>query len=127
LTIALVAVLGETLTDLLEPWPIKIVVDNILQSKELPPLLGGIVTGLFGLNNTDAIVNFAVAAVAFIAIVGALSSHFEKYLTTSVSQWVAHDLRRTLYHHIQLSRQSICRQQGGLAQWEARKCRAIRF
>ena len=48
-----------------------------------------------------AMVNFAVAAVARIAIVGAISSYFEKYLTTSVSQWVAHDLRRTLYHHIQ--------------------------
>jgi subfamily B ATP-binding cassette protein MsbA len=100
LTIALVAVLGETLTDILEPWPIKIVVDNILQSKKLPPVLGGIVTGLFG-QNTGAIVDFAVAAVALIAIVGAVSSYVEKYLTTSVSQWVAHDLRRTLYHHIQ--------------------------
>ncbi len=45
--------------------------------------------------------NFAVAAVALIAIVGAVSSYVEKYLTTSVGQWVAHDLRRTLYHHIQ--------------------------
>jgi ATP-binding cassette subfamily B protein len=100
LTIALVAVLGETLTDILEPWPIKIVVDNILQSKKLPSVLSGIVTGLFG-SNTDAIVYFAVAAVAVIAIVGAVSSYVEKYLTTSVSQWVGHDLRRTLYHHIQ--------------------------
>ena len=41
LTIALVAVLGETLTDILEPWPIKIVVDNVLQSKKLPAALGG--------------------------------------------------------------------------------------
>jgi subfamily B ATP-binding cassette protein MsbA len=100
LTIALVAVLGETLTDILDPWPIKIVVDNILQSKKLPAVLGGIVSALFG-HNAYAIVNFAVAAVAVIAIVGAVSSYFEKYLTTSVSQWVAHDLRRTLYHHIQ--------------------------
>ena len=100
LTIALVAVLGETLTDILQPWPIKIVVDNILQSKKLPALLGGLVTGLFG-HNANAILSFAVAAVAVIAIVGALSSFLEKYLTTSVSQWVAHDLRRTLYHHIQ--------------------------
>ena len=100
LTIALVGVLGETLTDILDPWPIKIVVDNILQSKKLPAVLGGIVTGLFG-QNAYAIVNFAVAAVATIAIVGAVSSYVEKYLTTSVSQWVAHDLRRTLYHHIQ--------------------------
>lgn len=100
LTIALVAVLGETLTDILDPWPIKIVVDNILQQKKLPAVLGGIVTGLFG-HNAYAIVNFAVAAVAVIAIVGAVSAYVEKYLTTSVSQWVAHDLRRTLYHHIQ--------------------------
>ena len=100
LTIALVAVLGETLTDILEPWPIKIVVDNILQSKKLPSVLGGIVTGLFG-SNAGAVLYFAVAAVALIAIVGAVSSYVEKYLTTSVSQWVGHDLRRTLYHHIQ--------------------------
>jgi subfamily B ATP-binding cassette protein MsbA len=100
LTFALLAVLGETLTDILEPWPIKIVVDNILQSKKLPAVLGGIVSSLFG-HNAYAVVNFAVAAVAVIAIVGAVSAYFEKYLTTSVSQWVAHDLRRTLYHHIQ--------------------------
>lgn len=99
LSIALVAVLGETLTDILEPWPIKIVVDNILQSKKLPGWLGGTITGLFG-ENQYAIVNFAVAAVALIAVVGAVSSYFERYLTTSVSQWVGHDLRRTLYHHI---------------------------
>jgi len=100
LTIALVAVVGETLTDILEPWPIKIVVDNILQSKKLPSVLGWIVTGLFG-SNAGAVLYFAVAAVALIAIVGAVSSYVEKYLTTSVSQWVGHDLRRTLYHHIQ--------------------------
>src|SRR5579864_3193792 len=100
LTIALVAVLGESLTAILDPWPIKIVVDNILQSKKLPGLLGGMVAEMFG-QNKYAILNFAVAAVALIAIVGAVSSYFEKYLTTSVSQWVGHDLRRTLYHHIQ--------------------------
>jgi subfamily B ATP-binding cassette protein MsbA len=100
LTVALVAVLGETLTDILEPWPIKVVIDNILQSKALPGWLGRAVTGLFG-DNHYAIINFAVAAVAVIAVVGAVSSYFEKYLTTSVSQWVGHDLRRTLYHHIQ--------------------------
>jgi subfamily B ATP-binding cassette protein MsbA len=38
---------------------------------------------------------------ALIALVGALSGYAEKYLTTKVSQWVAHDLRRALYQHIQ--------------------------
>ena len=100
LTIAFVAVLGETLTDILEPWPIKIVVDNLLQSKKLPGWMGTIAARL---SHTDrlAVLNFAVAAVAAIAIVGAISTYVEKYMTTSVGQWVTHDLRRTLYNHIQ--------------------------
>jgi ATP-binding cassette, subfamily B, bacterial len=100
LTLAFVAVLGETFSDVLEPWPIKIVIDNILQSKKLPGWLDGFVLGTFGQNKL-AILNFAVAAVAGIAVIGAVSSYVEKYLTTSVSQWVTHDLRRTLYNHIQ--------------------------
>ena len=100
LALAFVAVLGETFSDVLEPWPIKVVIDNILQSKKLPGWLAGFVWGAFGQNKL-AVLNFAVAAVAGIAVVGAISSYVEKYLTTSVSQWVTHDLRRTLYNHIQ--------------------------
>jgi len=100
LVLALVAVLGETFSDVLEPWPIKIVIDNILQSKKLPGWLQGLVGSSFG-NDKLAILNFAIAAVAAIAVLGAISSYTEKYLTTSVSQWVTHDLRRTLYNHIQ--------------------------
>ncbi len=100
LTLALVAVAGETLTDVLDPWPIKLIVDNVLQSKPLPGSLGRLVVEAFG-QGPLAVLNFAVAAVAGIAIVGAVSAYFDKYLTTSVSQWVGHDLRRTLYHHIQ--------------------------
>ena len=40
-------------------------------------------------------------AVLVIAAIGAICSYVEKYLTTSVGQWVMHDLRRTLYSHIQ--------------------------
>src|SRR6195256_5704716 len=100
LTLAFVAVLGETLTDVLEPWPVKIVVDNLLQHKRLPGWIERPVIALFG-DNQIAILNFAIGAVAAIAVVGALSSYAEKYLTTSVSQWVTHDLRRMLYGHIQ--------------------------
>jgi len=100
LTIAFVAVLGETLTDLLDPWPMKIILDNVLKPKPLPVWLGRIVTSLFG-HTAQPVLIFAVASVAVIAIIGAISGFFDKYLTTSVSQWVGHDLRRTLYHHIQ--------------------------
>ena len=98
MSLALVAVVGETATDLLEPWPLKIILDNLLQSKPLPGWLAAIVSHIG--QDKLAVLNFAVLAVAVIAVVGAISSYTQKYLTTSVGQWVMHDLRRTLYQHI---------------------------
>jgi ATP-binding cassette, subfamily B, bacterial len=99
LSLAMVAVLGETFTDLLEPWPLKLVFDHVLGSKKMPQWLGGLVAPLG--QDKIAILEFAALAVIAIAAVGSISTYFEKYLTTSVGQWVMHDLRRTLYHHIQ--------------------------
>jgi len=100
LTLAFVAVLGDTITDILQPWPIKIVVDNVVQKKKLGGLIGRFVVDYLP-GDSYATLNFAVAAVAVIAIVGAISAYYEKYLTTSVAQWLAHDLRRMLYHQMQ--------------------------
>jgi len=100
LSIAGVAVVGETLTDVLEPWPVKVVVDSVLQSKPLKGWFGDVVFRIFG-HNALAVLNFTVFAVVIIAVLGAISTYVESYLTNSVGQWVAHDLRRMLYHHIQ--------------------------
>ncbi len=100
LALAFLAVLGEAATDLLEPWPLKIVFDYVFGTKHIPAWLSGILEPTFGLTKVG-ILHFAVAAVIVIAVAGALSSYAEKYLTTSVGQWVMHELRRVLYHHIQ--------------------------
>jgi ATP-binding cassette subfamily B protein len=98
MTIALVAVAGESTAALLEPWPLKIVLDYLLQSRPLPgwmmPVVGWIGAGKL------AVLNFAVLAVAAIAVIGAVSSYLNTYLTANVGQRVMHDLRRTLYQHI---------------------------
>ena len=96
LALAFVAVLGEAATDLLEPWPLKIVFDYVFGGKHMPAWMSEFLG-----SNKVAILHFAVLAVIVIALVGALSAYAEKYLTTSVGQWVMHDLRRVLYHHIQ--------------------------
>jgi ATP-binding cassette, subfamily B, bacterial len=100
LALAFIAVLGEAVTDLLEPWPLKIVFDYVFGSKHMPAWMSGLIGSTFGLDKVS-ILHFAVLAVIVIALAGALSSYAEKYLTTSVGQWVMHDLRRILYHHIQ--------------------------
>ncbi len=100
LSLALLAVVGETVADIVEPWPISIVVDNVLQGKRLHGTLEAFVAPIFG-QNSASLLAFALALVLTVAIVGGISAYVEKYLTTSVSQWVAHDMRLLLYQRIQ--------------------------
>jgi len=100
LSLAFLAVLGEALADVLQPWPIKIVIDNVVYGRTLSGWPGRVVAAVAG-RSTEITINAAVVAVLLIAVIGAVGSYWEKYLTTSVSQWVGHDLRRQLYQQIQ--------------------------
>lgn len=100
LSLAFVAVLGVAITDLLEPWPLKLVFDYLLKAKPLPEWLTPIAS-TFGRDDKISLLNFAAMGIVLVALLSAISSYTEKYLTSSVGQWVVHDLRRTLYSHIQ--------------------------
>jgi ATP-binding cassette subfamily B protein len=101
LLIGLAAVLGESVANLLEPWPLKIVFDSVLRTKPIHGWLQGFILWTAG-RDPSAVLIFAVIAVIAIAVVGAVSSYTEKYYSTSVGQWVTHDLRQMLYAHVQL-------------------------
>src|SRR5262252_7303399 len=98
LALAMVAAVGETLADVLQPWPIKIVVDTVVQSKRLPAWLDAF--SAFVGSDKYGTLNLAVLAVAVIAVLDGVASYFDKYLTTRVAQWVGHDLRMGVYQHI---------------------------
>jgi ATP-binding cassette, subfamily B, bacterial len=100
LAVGLVAVIGESTADLLEPWPLKIVLDNVLHAKNSSGWLNAVIHHLAGEDKFN-ILKFACFAVLGIALLDAICSYAEKYLTTSVGQWVTHDLRRALYSHLQ--------------------------
>jgi len=100
LVLGLLAVVGESAANLLEPWPLKIVLDNVLRSKTSNGWLNGVIHRVAGYDPLS-ILKFACVAVVGIAILDAISSYAEKFLTTSVGQWVTHDLRRALYSHLQ--------------------------
>jgi ATP-binding cassette, subfamily B, bacterial len=101
LTVGFVAVVGEGIADLLDPWPIKIVLDTVIKAKPSNAgWLNHLVSSITG-NDRLATLEFAAVAVLAIAILDAGCSYVEKYVTTSVGQWVTHDLRRILYAHIQ--------------------------
>jgi ATP-binding cassette subfamily B protein len=100
LAIGIGAVLVEGVANLAEPWPLKVVLDNVLKSKSGAGWLNHV---LYFAAGTDRVSTLKIAALAVlvIAAVGAVCSYTERYATTSLGQWVMHDLRQTLYFHIQ--------------------------
>jgi ATP-binding cassette subfamily B protein len=95
------AAIGDAVANLLDPIPLKVVLDNVLKSKATDNTwLNNLILSIAG---TDKFVVIEVAAVAVfvIALFGALCTYAEKLLTTSVGQWVMHDLRQKVYFHIQ--------------------------
>ncbi len=100
LAIGLLAVAGEGAANLLEPWPLKIVLDEVLRARDNHPAVGHWVHALVG-SDKLAMLRFACVAVLAIATLDAVASYLEKYLTTSVGQWISYDLRQRVYSHIQ--------------------------
>jgi ATP-binding cassette subfamily B protein len=100
LFIALIAAIGEGLADLFSPWPLKVVVDAVVKPHPLPAWLSRLV-GIAAGQDPVAIVRFAAVAALLIAALGACCSYVQKKSTTTVGQWVMHDLRRSVYSHIQ--------------------------
>ena len=98
--IILFAMVIETLMSLASPWPLKIIIDNVIGQKELPHWLGWI-NYLFTSENKAQLA--AIVAVLFVAInaIGALAGYINSYYNESVAQYVANDLRQKLYHHLQ--------------------------
>jgi ATP-binding cassette, subfamily B, bacterial len=100
LALGVLAAVGDGIANLLAPLPLKIVLDNVLKSKPGNGWLSAFILSFEGSNNL-AVINFAAVAVMVIALFGALCAYSEKLLTTSVGQWVMHDLRQRVYFHIQ--------------------------
>jgi ATP-binding cassette, subfamily B, bacterial len=99
LMIGMAAVLLEGLSGLAEPWPLKIVLDSVLKSKAGHGPLNHLILSFAG--DKVAILKFASLSILAIAALGAICSYTERYITASLGQWVMHDLRHTLYSHIQ--------------------------
>ena len=74
LTIGIAAVFIEGAASLAEPWPLKIVLDNVLKGKPGYGWFNGLILSTAGTDKL-AILKFAALAVLLIAAVGAISSY----------------------------------------------------
>ncbi len=101
LFIILLAMIVQTLMSVAGPWPLKIVLDNVVGSHKLRPWVDHLLSPLLGGGSKMQIAAAAALAAILIAALGALASYIANYYTTSVGQWVANDLRMRTYHHLQ--------------------------
>jgi ABC-type multidrug transport system fused ATPase/permease subunit len=100
LAIVFIAMLVETAMSMAGPWPLKVVIDNVLGSHPLPEWLRWIRDLPFAQSKTG-LAALAAAGVILIAVIGAIATYVDNYYTESVGQWVANDLRVKIYDHLQ--------------------------
>ncbi len=98
--VILSAMLVEALIGLATPWPLKIIIDNVLGHHPLPKALVWMGSVFHSENNPELA---AVAALSFIAItaIGSFAGFIDNYYNEKVAQYVANDLRKKMYHHMQ--------------------------
>jgi subfamily B ATP-binding cassette protein MsbA len=90
----------ETAMGLATPWPLKIIIDNVISGKALPGWLTWLNTLLPGIHGMALAGACGVALILFTAI-GGLAGYADSYFTESVAQYMANDLRNRIYHHLQ--------------------------
>ncbi len=99
----LVAMVVQTAMSLAAPWPLKIILDNVVGSHKLPWWLDDAMKPVLSVTGSGKMQIAAAAAIltVLIALVGALASYVANYCTESVGQWVANDLRMRTYRHLE--------------------------
>jgi ABC-type multidrug transport system fused ATPase/permease subunit len=100
LVIIFAAMLVQTAMSLAAPWPLKVILDNVLNSHKAPEWLDRLRIIPVGGDKLELAL-VAGAMVVVIATLSALASYVENYYSESVSQYVAHDLRMRVYEHLQ--------------------------
>ena len=109
--VVLVTMLVETAMSLAAPWPLKVVLDSVLGAQPVPPPFAWLIGDA---PDRMTLLGASVVATVVIALLQAASAYADAYYTVSIGQWIAHDLRRSIYAHLQrLSMSYYDRQQVG--------------
>lgn len=99
LLLAGLCTLGTSLTDLLQPWPLKLILDHGLLEKPLPDALWFLEPVVEQAGGRFLIL--ASFAMVMIAVLGAVFSYFQKFITSAISFRTVYALRRELFVHMQ--------------------------
>ncbi len=96
---AIFCTMGTALMDLLQPWPLKLILDHGLLEKPLPDSLW-FLQPLIDMGGSQFLILAALSLIA-LAVLDAVFSYFQKFVTSSISYRTVYALRRELFVHLQ--------------------------
>ncbi len=99
LALALASTFGHALMTLLEPWPLKLILDHVLLDRPLPPLLAPALT--YAGDDPTRVLYVLVTAIVLIAVARGILYYLQRVLTATVAHQAVADIRLDLYSHIQ--------------------------
>src|SRR6476659_5241562 len=90
LIIIFMAMMFETAMSLAAPWPLKIVIDNVIGAKPLPHWLSWMNT-LLPDGHIMSVAGVCAIALVLITFIDGLAGYIDNYFTESVAQYMAND------------------------------------
>ncbi len=97
LIVLMLSMLANIGLELLRPWPLKLVVDNVLGNHPLPPALNG----LPGAQGTDTLLIWVVVATLVIFLLGTLTQMAYTFYSMRLGQQMTYRLAADLFAHLQ--------------------------
>ena len=100
LAVILAATLVQMAMGLALPWPLKIILDNVVASHRPPAWIAWLLPMVGGTTKAHIAAAAGIATVA-IALVSGAAFYVASYSTERLGQNIGNDLRVRLYHHLQ--------------------------
>jgi ABC-type multidrug transport system fused ATPase/permease subunit len=97
LIVLLFSMLANIGLELLRPWPLKLVVDNVLGNHPLPAALNG----LPGAHNVDTLLVWVVVATVLIFLLGTVTQMAYTFYSMRLGQQMTYRLAADLFAHLQ--------------------------
>jgi ATP-binding cassette subfamily B protein len=90
--------LVDVALDLAKPWPLKLVIDNVLGHKRTPSAVASILPGS---STPHGLLAWAAIATILLFLLGTLSTTFYNYFSLRIGQRMVFDLAADLFSHLQ--------------------------
>ena len=101
LVIVVVAMVVQTAMSLAAPWPLKVILDNVVGDHPAPQWLLWLLPLLGGASKPHMAAAAGIITVAIAGVTG-IAFYVSNYATESLGQRVANDLRVRIFHRLQL-------------------------